>query len=158
MGLIQNIWFHMWCLTSRGERSVSARALLARANKLTKCTIGELMWAYLRVHVYPKCARTLARQLYNPRAHARAHLARAPCFRDLLAHLARAPFLLARLARVCVKCSRAWSCVISAGHVSYVLKMAIHSLHSLHSLQSLQPLQSLFIHSLHSLYFFILII
>ena len=114
IGLIQNIWIHIWCLTSLscGVRSASARAFNTCAREVREQRQARARDARANrgarargAQARPRCARVCARvcartpsdaraQISSPRAQRsspnRKLFARARIL-ALLAHLARAP-------------------------------------------------------------------
>ena len=128
LGLIQNIWIHIWCLTSCGVRSASARAFNtcarevreqqqarardARANRDARARGARARRARARAHKLSARANKFSKsQISSPNplleslfARARVGLARAQPRARL--------YLLARLARarVCACAPRARMC------------------------------------------------
>ena len=77
-GLIQNIWIHIWCLTSCGVRSASARAFNTCAREVREQQQARARDARANrgararcARARPRCARVFARA---PVRHARAQI------------------------------------------------------------------------------------
>ena len=89
IGLIQNIWVHIWCLTSCGVRSASARAFNTCAREVREQRQARALRTRARVQISSHKLSERANKLSE----------RAQCSRDSLAHLARAS-VFARASRV----------------------------------------------------------